>query len=133
MTLQELLIYPKFWIRNSYPYSDEYDALLNTLIRTEHQYEISIDNPYWIIFKKKNEDLTFQIWIANRFYGFLSHLEIYSGKAGRVKYSEIHPKRITAIRFWLKYKNLIFAKDTKLLNEKRKYLEDLTNYLEKDL
>lgn len=133
MTLQELLIYPKFLIRISYPYSDKYDALLKTLMKTEDQFEIYLENKYWIVFKKKNEHLIFKIWVENRFYGFLSSLTIYSDKAEMNYYGNIFPKRITAIRFWLKYQNLILSKKNEILDKERKYFKDLTNYLEKDL
>lgn len=124
MTLTELITYPKFLFRNGYPTSKVVDELINTVMQYENQFDIYLsETKCMLVFKHKKSDFLYRFWIANRFYGFLCNIDICKKDefTKLYSYTNCFPKRITAVRFWLRYKNIILEDDIllKKRNEKR--------------
>lgn len=123
MTLIELINYPRFLFRNPYPTSKVVDELINTVMKYENQFDIYLAaSKCRLVFKHKKSNFVYKFWVANRFYSFLSNTEICEKDEFTTLYSytTCFPSRLTAIRFWLRYKNIILEDKILIKKEREK-------------
>ena len=110
MTFEEFLYLPLFLFQCC-SYSREIDKLVQYLTEYPEQFEIYVESQNYISFTDKKSRYRINLSICSRdslcnfiyFYAWNKKYKLFQYK----HYYHGSPKRITVIRFWLKYRTLI--------------------------